>query len=212
MKKTFRSILVGLLVVPALAFAQFSADVSGGGGSNATKLDIKQTGPGAAELTFTGIKLVYLNHDPKIAGVTAKKDVSKKGDVWIVGPDATGLTGLEVCLSGIGRGGWAVVDGKVDKTKTKCAPAAATVKLAITVEGTGQCFGVTPLAIQNDVVVKDVWVSHANGQTKKLVKRADGKTDMVTVLCVDGSGKIAPPTDAQAKEYVKTYLAVTAVE
>ena len=127
---------------------------------------------------------------------------------------AKDLGGTEVCLSGVGRGGWAVVSGTVDKTKVKCAPLAADMTLPITVSDWGNggaCFGITPLAVKDGVVVKGIWVSHPDGPTNHLVKRARGETDMVTVLCVDATGKISAPTEAQAKEYAVNYTRFTAV-
>ena len=212
--KFFRKIAAILMAfASASVMAQFSTDVSGGG-AGGTKMVIESQGGGKAMLTLSGVKLVYLNHDPKIPGVTAKKDVSGKGNVWIVDPaSAKDVGGAEVCLSGVGRGGWAVQGGKVDKTKVACAPLASSMTLPVTISNNGgnTCVGLTWLVVQGDTIVKHAWASHPEGATNVTAKRASGETDMATVLCVDQGGNIAPPADNQAAAYASWYAKVTAV-
>lgn len=203
---------VAALAVTSVAMAQFNTD-QGTSGSD-TKVSIKQTAPGAAELTFTGVKLVYLNRDPKIAGVKGQPDTSKKGTVYIVDtklapPDT------EARLTSVGRGGWAGLgNGKVDDSKVKSAPLAETFTLPITIKnwGSGGAVGFTLLATTKAVdgvatMIPDVWVSLPAGSP--LLKRGNGATDMVMVLYVDATGNISLASPDQIKAYAPVYTEVT---
>jgi hypothetical protein len=207
-RKLFAALLA-MISVPALA--QFTTDVSGGG-AGGTRMVIRQDGPGKATLSLIGVKVVYLNHDPKIKDLKPKTDVSGKGQVWIVDPEVTNLGGAEICLSGVGRGGWAVASGKVDKTKVACAPLSNSIQLPVAINSNGgnTCVGLTWLVVQGDSVVKDAWASHPDGATNIMAKRASGANDMATVLCVDSAGNIAPPTPDQVTAYSAWYTKVTA--
>lgn len=203
--KTSR-ILAALAAFAAIpAMAQFSLDQ--GIGDLDTKVSIKSTGPGAAELTFTGVKLVYLNRDPKVAGVTAKTDVSGKGKAYVVDPKVApaDAAGAEVHLTGIGRGGWAALGNKVDPTKTKSAALADAFTVPVTIKGNGGCAGFTLLAVKDGQLVPDVWVSKPG----VLLKRGNGVTDHTLVLCTDAAGAISMATAEQTKAYAPVYAEVT---
>lgn len=199
------AILAMALIPMTSVMAQFNTDE--GTGDADVKLDIKSTGPGAADLTFTGVKLVYLNRDPQIAGLTSKPDISGKGKVWIVDPKVAPaeVAGAEVHLSGIGRGGWAVLGNKVDTTKTKSAPLADTLVFPITVKGTSACIGLTLFLAKNGEVIPDVWVAKPGVQ----LKRGNGANDHTLVVCADQAGIIAKATPGQVKAYAPSYTAVT---
>ncbi len=207
MKTVFKSLatLLATLALATSAWAQFNTDE--GTGDADVKLDIKSTGPGAADLTFTGVKLVYLNRDPKIPGLVAKPDVSGKGKVWIVDPKAAPaeVAGAEVHLSGIGKGGWAVLGSKVDTAKTKSAPLTDTLVFPITIKGTGACIGLTMLLAKDGEVIKDVWVAKPG----VLLTRGNGAKDHTLVVCSDQQDVIAKATPDQVKGYAPSYTAVT---
>ncbi len=213
MKTFFRNLSAAFLaLISASVMAQFSTDVSGGG-AGGTKMQIEPQGGGKAMLTLSGVKVVYLNQDPKIDGVKPQKDVSGKGNVWIVDPRAAQIPGgAEVCLSGVGRGGYAVVDGIVDKTKVSCAPLAENMQFAASIANSGgnTCVGFTWLVVKDGRQVKNTWASHPDGATNMMVKRASGETDMATVLCIDQGGNIAPPAENQIPAYKAWYTKVTA--
>ncbi len=211
MKKSFIRSVFAALVAFASASAMAQFDLNQGTADVDTKVAIKQTGPGAAELTITGVKLVYLNRDPKVDGIKPQADKSGKGKVWIVDPKAApaDAEGADVYLTGVGRGGWAVMDGgKVNTDKAKGVKLAGEYVLPITINGRGGCAGFTFLAAKGGNVIKDVWVSHPGNASYQL-KRGNGANDMVTVLCVDKDGNITPATADQAKAYAPVYTEVT---
>ncbi len=213
--KFFNKIAAFVVAFVALAPALAQFDVNQGAAATDTKVSVKQTGPGAAELTFTGVKLVYLNRDPKVPGLAAKTDISGKGKVWIVDTKLA-PSDTEVRLTSIGRGGWAGLgNGKVDDSKVKSAPLAETFTLPITIKNWGSgggAVGFTLLATTKAVdgvatMIPDVWVSLPAGSP--LLKRGNGATDMVMVLYVDATGNISLASPDQIKAYSPVYTEVT---
>lgn len=205
MKTIFRIFATLLAFMATSAMAQFSLDQ--GTGDFDTKVSIKATGPGAATLTFSGTKLVYLNEDPKVAGVSPLPDVSGKGKVWIVPPSAV-PAGVEAVMSGVGRGGWAIAPGgKLNMSKAKAVKFGDTFSLPITLAGRDGCAGFTLLVTKGGSVLPNVWVSKPG----YLLTRGSGETDHTMVLCTDKDGTIAMATPEQAKAYAPTYKAVTSV-
>ncbi len=214
MKKIVSKVLAALvasLAVATSAMAQY--DLDQGTADADTKVTIKQTAPGAAELTFTGVKLVYLNEDPKIDGVKRQKDKSDKGWVWVVDIMAapSKVSGADVYFTGIGRRGWAVTDGnRINPEKAKSAKLGETYTVPITINGRGGCLGYSFLAAKDGVVVdNDIWVSHPGNASYLLKNGSTGKMDMVTVLCVDKEGAISAASAEQAKAYEPVYTANT---
>jgi hypothetical protein len=195
------------IATTAPALAQFPLDQ--GTGDFDTRVSIKSTGPGAATLTFSNSRLVYLNEDPKVPGITPQTDVSGKGKVWIVPPSAA-PAGVEAVMSGVGRGGWAIAPGgKLNMSKVKTAKFADTFTLPVTIDSAGQegCAGFTLLVTKNGAVLPNVWVSKPGF----LLTRGSGETDHTMVLCTDKAGTISMATAEQAKKYAPTYKAVTSV-
>lgn len=202
---------IGLLVFMMFgssAWAQFKTNVSGGG----TSLTINQVSPGLVDLVFGGVFQVYQGQKAP-AGVKVSwegPDASGKGTVQhVIDPEA--MKGLQHCLTGVGRGGWAIQDGRLNPEKgVHCVPAANTVVHRISVTGSNACFGIIPVTATTDMRFVS-WSSHPEGPTKQYFYRATGEKDMVTLLCVDGNGTVSPPTtSAQLDKYGKYYQAVTA--
>lgn len=215
MKKIFKflaALAASVAMVPAMA--QFSTDQ--GGSAVDTKVSIKQTAPGAAELTFTDVKVVYLNKDPKIEGVKSQPDKSKKGTVWVVDVKAAPeVAGADVTFTGAGSGGWGVGAGnRVDPDKTKSAKLADTFTLPITISGKGGCAAFTFLPTKDGIVIdmKHLWISHPGNASYLFKNGGNGQTDMATLLCTDKEGNIAAGTSEQAKAYGPIYTANTALK
>ncbi len=210
MKKLFvpKYSLIALAVVLTAttpAMAQFTLDQGTADGD--TKVVVKSTAPGAATLTFSNSRLVYLNEDPKVPGVTPQTDVSGKGKVWIVPPSAA-PAGVEAVLSGVGRGGWAVAPGgKLNMDKVKTTKFADTFTLPVTIAGRDGCVGFTLLVSKSGSLLTNVYVSKPGYQ----LTRGSGENDHTMVLCVDKAGTISMATPEQAKAYAPTYKAVTSV-
>lgn len=195
----------------ASAIAQFSTEQ--GGSAIDTKVSIKQTAPGAADLTFTDVKVVYLNKDPKIEGVKSQPDKSKKGLVWVVPiKDAPEVAGVDVTLTGVGSGGWGVGAGnRIDPEMVKTTKLAETFVMPISISGKGGCAAFTFLATKDGVVIdmKHLWISHPGNSSYLFKNGGTGQTDMATLLCTDKDGNIATATPAQAKAYEPVYTANT---
>lgn len=203
------------LMVTSVAMAQFNTEQGGGGVD--TQVSIKQTGPGKAELTFTDVKIVYLNQDPKIEGVNSKPDVSGKGPVWVVDlkkapKEAT--QGTEVYVTGVGSVGWALdAGGRIDQTKSVHTALAESYTVPVSIGGPGGCTGFTFVPAKNGVKIggEHLWISHP-GNASFLFQNANGETDMVTLLCKSKSqdGIITAATAEEAAAWAPTYLRITA--
>ncbi len=198
------------LAVTSVAMAQFNTDQ--GTSDSDTKVSIKQMAPRAAELTFTGVKVVYLNKDPKIEGIKSQVDASKKGRVWVVDIKAAPeVAGADVVFTGVGSA-WGVGAGnRVDADKVKYTKLAEEFTLPITIAGNSGCAGFTYLVMRDGIVVdmKHLWVSHPGNASYLFKNGGTGMTDMVTLLCTDKEGNIAAGTPEQAKAWAPVYTAIT---
>ncbi len=200
------------LVSATSAMAEFNTE-QGGSGMD-TQVSIKQIAPGKAELTFTSVKVVYLNQDPQVPGVKSQKDVSGKGDVWVVDLKSAPkevVQGTQVYLTGVGSAGWALDDGgKIDETKSVHTALAESYTLPVSIGGPGGCAGFTFVPAKNGVKLggEHLWISHP-GNASYLFKSTNGRTDMVTLLCKSDQGVITAATPEQAVAWAPTYLRIT---
>lgn len=202
--KKLLAVIMAFIALPALA--QFKADVSGG--ASDVKLAIESTGHGAANLVFTNANVTFLNSSIKFKDVPIKKDSSGKGTVQTVPFAMAGLAaGTEFCISGVGRGGYAVKGKKLDRTLSACAPFGE--KTAIPVTAEDGIIGFTMVAVGSGDQVLGNGIFPTHPPQSAILINGDGKEDMVLVFSVKG-GKIGFATEEEVRAYAPVYKAVTA--
>lgn len=205
MKKLF-AVFLALVALPALA--QFKANVSGGAGS--VRLTIEPTGPGAANLVFTNTGVTYLNSSIKFAGVPVEPDASGKGTVQNVPFAKAGLAaGTEFCVSGVGRGGYAVKGKTLDRTLSACAPFGEKTVIPVTAEDGVIGFTLVAVGSGDQVLGNGIYPSHPPQSV--VLANGRGSNDMTLVLSTK-AGKIGFADEGEINAYKPVYKAVTAAK
>jgi hypothetical protein len=200
MKKIF-ALLIVFFVAPAFA-ADFSAGV--------TEMTLGQVAPGVASVTLTSTAGVWLENEPN----TSKKvfraaDESGKGTAKVVAYTSDpGLFNTKLlCITGVGPN-WARGNTRFDVSRMSCAPMADTVTLRVTVPQAafGSTFGVLPVIVHKDGTLL-AWGSHPFGDTRFIMKRPDGTSDVITLLKADKDGNIQPASKNDAATYQSNFYA-----